>query len=270
MILLAIDDVTERRQGERRRAELLALSEEAVQRAARADAAKDLFLAALSHELRSPLTAILLHAQALQKGGLDPATVVRAGATIVAATRRQTRLVEDLLDVSRIVSGKIALAVEELDWRALVLSVIEAMRPEAEGRSVQLAVACEGEPPVCVGDPERLQQVVTNLIANAVKFTPGGGRVDVRVDAVDGKARLVVSDTGQGIAPEFLPHVFERFAQEPGATSFRGGLGLGLALVHELVKLHGGTVAAESPGRSLGATFTVMLPRVEAAERTAG
>jgi len=269
MLLLAIDDVTERRQGERRRAELLALSEEAVQRAGRADAAKDLFLAALSHELRTPLTAILLHAQALQKGGVDPAAVVRAAATIEAATRCQARLVGDLLDVSRIVSGKIELAPEALDWRALVLSVLEAMRPEAEERSVQLTVACEGEPPVCVGDPERLQQVVANLLANAVKFTPGGGRVDVRVDAVDGRARLVVSDTGQGIAPEFLPHVFERFAQEPGSAR-RGGLGLGLALVHELVKLHGGSVVAESPGPRLGATFTVMLPRAVAAEQAAG
>jgi two-component system CheB/CheR fusion protein len=270
MILLAIEDVTERQEGERRRAELLALAQEAAQRARQADAAKDLFLANLSHELRTPLTAILLHAQALQKGHLDASAVVGAGATIEVNTRRQARLVEDLLDVSRIVAGKIELTVEELDWRALVLGVLEAVKPEAEAKSVQLAVECEGDPPLCRGDPERLQQVVANLFTNAVKFTPSGGRVGVRIDAIDGSARLVVTDSGRGIDPVFLPHVFERFAQEPGLAVQKPGLGLGLALVHELVRLHGGTVLAESPGRDLGSTFTVTLPRHEAEKPDAG
>jgi two-component system, chemotaxis family, CheB/CheR fusion protein len=270
MVLLAIENVTERREGERHRAQLLALAEEAAQRAERADAAKDLFLANLSHELRSPLTAILLHAQALQKGHLDGNAVKDAGATIEANTRRQARLIEDLLDVSRIVAGKIALAVEEVNWRALVLGVLEGIKPEAEAKSVQVAVECEGEAPLCMGDPERLQQVVANLFTNAVKFTPSGGRVGVRIDAIDGYARLVVTDTGRGIDPVFLPHVFERFAQESGSPAQNPGLGLGLALVHELVKLHGGTVLAESPGRSLGSTFTVMLPRHAAEEPAAG
>jgi two-component system, chemotaxis family, CheB/CheR fusion protein len=270
MVLLAIEDVTDRREGERRRAELLAQAEEAVQRAERADAAKDLFLANLSHELRSPLTAILLHAQALQNGHLEASAVKGAGATIEANTRRQARLVEDLLDVSRIVAGKIELTVEEVDWRALVLGVVEAVKPEAEAKSVQLAVECEGDPPLCLGDPERLQQIVANLFTNAVKFTPSGGRVRVRIDAIDGYARLVVTDSGRGIDPVFLPHVFERFAQEPGSAAQRPGLGLGLALVHELVKLHGGTVLAESPGRNLGSTFTVKLPRHAADGPAAG
>ena len=270
MVLLAIEDVTERREGERRRAQLLALAEEAAELARQADAAKDLFLANLSHELRSPLTAILLHAQALQKGHLDASAIKGAGATIEANTRRQAKLVEDLLDVSRIVAGKIELTVEEVDWRALVLGVLEAVKPEAEAKSVQLAVECEGDPPLCLGDPERLQQVVANLFTNAVKFTPSGGRVGVRIDAIDGYARLVVTDSGRGIDPVFLPHVFERFAQEPGSAAQKPGLGLGLALVHELVRLHGGTVLAESPGRDLGSTFTVKLPRHEAEEPSAG
>jgi two-component system, chemotaxis family, CheB/CheR fusion protein len=261
MILLAIEDVTEQRQGERRRAELLALAQEAAQRAARADAAKDLLLANLSHELRTPLTAILLHAQALQRSGLEPDTVARAATVIEAAARRQARLVEDLLDASRIATGKLSLTVEELDWRAMVLEAVEALKPEAETKAVQLALECDGEAPPCRGDRERLQQVVANLLGNAVKFTPAGGRVSVRLDAIDGSVRLVVNDSGRGIEPAFLPHVFERFAQEPGSPFENPGLGLGLALVRELVGLHGGTVVAESPGRDRGSTFTVLVPR---------
>ena len=261
LILLAIEDVTEQRRSERHRAELLALAEEAQERAERADAAKDLFLAHLSHELRNPLSAILLHAQALQTSRLDAHGVECAGVAIEANTKRQVKLVEDLLDVSRIVAGKLSLAVEEVDWRALVLGVLEAVKPAAAAKSVQLATELEGEPPLCLGDPGRLQQVVANLLTNAVEFTPSGGRVGVQVDAVDGMARLVVTDTGRGIAPALLPHVFERFAQEEGSASHGSGLGLGLAIVHQLVALHGGTVRAESPGRDLGATFTVTLPR---------
>ena len=148
-----------------------------------------------------------------------------------------------------------------MDWRSLVLGVVESMRPAAEAKSVQLLATFDGEAPHCVGDPGRLQQVVANLLNNAVKFTPSNGRVNVRVDAVDGFARLVVSDTGRGIDQAFLPHVFERFAQEGSATSHQPGLGLGLAIAHDLVELHGGSVTAESPGTDLGSTFTVMLPR---------
>ena len=261
LVLLAIEDVTERRQGESRRAELLALAQEARQRAERADAAKDAFLALLSHELRSPLTAILLHAEALQRGRLLGEAVGRAGAAIAASTRRQVRLVDELLDVSRIDSGKLRLEVEKVDWGELVLGVLETMRLEAEEKSVQLMAEYEGEPILCVGDPERLRQVVANLVANAIKFTPGGGRVNARVEAVDGSAHLVVTDTGRGIDAAFLPHVFERFTQEVQGGGHDVGLGLGLAIVRHLVELHGGTVRVESLGRGLGATFTVALPR---------
>jgi signal transduction histidine kinase len=261
MILLALEDVTGRRKDERARAELLTLAEEARDRARRADAAKDVFLADFSHELQSPLAAILLHADALKAGRLDGPGVVRAGASIEAITRRQLRRVEDLVDVPRIAAGKLHLGMEGVDLRALVREVVERTRTAAEERSVRLVADGDGEPLLCLGDPGRLQQVVGTLIANAVRFTPGGGRVDVRVDATDGVVRLVVADTGRGIAPAFLPHVFERFAQEDGASSHAPGFGLGLAIVQDLVGMHGGTVRAESPGRDRGSTFTVTLPR---------
>jgi len=261
MVLLAIEDVTARLEGERHRAELLALAEEAQQRAQRADSAKDLFLAGLSHELRTPLSVILLQSQILQRARLDATGIGRAASLIEANARRQARLVEELLDLSRIATGKLTLSPEEVDWRRLVQEVVEAARPEAVAKGVLLAADGEGEPATCWGDPVRLQQVVTNLVANAVKFTPSGGRVDVRADTVDGFARLVVADSGRGIAPGFLPHVFERFAQEDPSASHRPGLGLGLSIVHDLVKLHGGTVLAESAGRDRGSTFTVAIPR---------
>jgi two-component system CheB/CheR fusion protein len=272
MILLAIEDVTERRQAERHQAELLAHAEEARQRAERADAAKDLLLASVSHELRSPLTAILLHAEVLQRGQLEAAAVGRAAGAIVACTRRQARLVEDLLDLSRSSSGTLDLAVEEVDLGELVAGVLEAMRPEVEAKSVQLQVDLPGGPLRLLGDPPRVQQVVANLVGNAVKFTPGGGRVSVRLEAEDGTARLVVTDTGRGIDPAFLPHVFERFSQEAQDGRRSSGLGLGLAVVRHLVELHGGTVGGESPGPGLGSTFTVVLPRpipADPASRTA-
>jgi two-component system CheB/CheR fusion protein len=260
-ILLAIEDVTERREDEQRRAELLALAEESLHTAERADRAKDLFLANLSHELRTPLTSVLLNAQALQKNYLDPLGVARAGASIEVNTRRQAKLVEDLLDISRITAGKLRLAQVDVDWRTLVMGVVDALTPAAEAKEVQLRATFDGEPPHCVGDPGRLQQVFANLLGNAVKFTPSKGHVDVRVDAVDGFARLVITDTGRGMEPSFLPHVFERFAQEGSVTNHVPGLGLGLSIAHDLMELHGGSVHAESPGPGLGSTFTVMLPR---------
>jgi two-component system, chemotaxis family, CheB/CheR fusion protein len=266
LILLAIEDVTRQRDVASHRAELLALSEEARRRAEAADRAKDLFLANLSHELRTPLTAILLQAELLQRSRLDEVGMRRAGAAIEGSTRRQVALVEDLLDVSRIVAGKLRLDRGAVDWRALVRSAVEAVRPTAEEKAVRLEAALEGEALPCLGDPGRLQQVVANLLSNAVKFTAAGGRVEVRCDAVDGLVRLVVADTGQGITPAFLPHVFERFAQEAAGETHHPGLGLGLAIVHDLVALHGGQVRAESPGQDRGSTFTVTLPRLGASD----
>ena len=262
LLLLAIEDVTARRELERERAELLRLSESARQRAEEAGQAKDRFLANLSHELRTPLTSILLQADLLAQGRGDEASGRRAGASILASARRQVRLVDDLLDVSRIVAGKLKLDLAEVDLRAVARTVVDEARPLADGRSVELALALDGPALTCRGDAARLQQVVANLVGNALKFTPSGGRVQVRVDAVDGQARLVVSDTGQGIAPDFLPHVFDKFTQEHGAGN--PGLGLGLAIAHELVVLHGGTLRAESGGPGQGATFTATLPRCEA------
>jgi two-component system CheB/CheR fusion protein len=261
LLLLAIEDVTEQREVAEHRADLLADAEAARRRAEQADHAKDLFLANLSHELRTPLTAILIHAQSLKAGHLDPAAVSRAAARIEASTRRQARLVEDLLDVSRIVSGKLAVEPEPLDWRALVAGVVESVRPTAELSGVLLGTPAAGDPLPCRGDPGRLQQVVSNLLSNALKFTPTGGRVDALVDADGDQVRLVVSDTGRGIEAAFLPHVFEQFAQEEGGASHHPGLGLGLAIVQDIVRLHGGVVRVESPGRDQGATFTVTLPR---------
>ncbi|MBI5068229.1 MAG: PAS domain-containing protein [Deltaproteobacteria bacterium] len=253
-------EVRSAREGERHGVDMLALAEAARRRAQEADAAKDLFLAGLSHELRTPLSVILLQSQLLQRAPLEAAAVARSAATIEANARRQARLVDELLDLSRITTGKLTLSAAEVDWKVLVEEVVAAARPEAEAKGVRLEVD-ESGPVSCWGDAVRLQQVVGNLVANAVKFTPGGGRVNVRVGAVDGVARVTVADTGRGIDPSFLPHVFEKFAQEhPGARQ-DPGIGLGLSIVHDLVALHGGRVQAESPGRDLGATFTVEIPR---------
>jgi two-component system CheB/CheR fusion protein len=261
MLLVAIEDVTERRAVERNRAELLVVAERALRAAELAERAKDQFLANLSHELRTPLTTILIHAQALRRDGLDGPAAAAAGAAIEVEARRQVRLVEDLLDVSAIVSGKLTLALVEFDWRGLVQGVVEAARPEAEAKGLRLTAELGEGSPDLLGDPGRLRQVVSNLIANAVKFTPVGGQVDVRVEAADGFAGLTVTDSGQGIASPFLARVFDRFAQEGVEDGPNPGLGLGLAIVHDLVDLHGGSVEAASPGRDRGATFTVRLPR---------
>lgn len=269
MILLALEDVTDRRRETLHRIDQLEIAKGGQLRAEQAHDAKDRFLANLSHELRTPLTTILLNAELLQRDHLDAGAVSRAAAAIEANTRRQVRLVEDLLDVTRVASGKLGLAKEELDWRALVRGAVEAERPGAAARSVRLEADVEGESLCCLGDPVRLQQVVSILLTNAVKFTPGGGRINVRVDAVDGSARLVVSDTGRGIESAFLPRLFQRFMQE-GSGGHTPGLGLGLAIARDLVAQHGGTIQAESPGRDLGATFTVMLPRQASSGAAAG
>jgi two-component system CheB/CheR fusion protein len=265
MILLALEDVTERRHGERHRADLLAVTKTARARAERADAAKDVLLANLSHELRTPLTTVLLQAELLRGGRLDADAMQRAGVSIEANVKRQVKLVEDLLDAARSAGGKVVLEQAPVDWRALVAGVVEAAQGEAAAKPVSLELAPDGGRPFCLGDAGRLQQVVGNLVANAIKFTPGGGQVRLRVDAVDGVARLVVADSGCGMDTAFLPHVFERFAQE-GPAGQGGGLGLGLAIVKELVALHGGSIQAESPGAGLGSTFTVTLPRQKAAD----
>ena len=242
-----------------RRAALAMDNAELYRRAEEASRAKDEFLATVSHELRTPLAAILGWTRLLRRGGLSPEKQSRAFETLERNARAQTRLVEDLLDVSRIVSGKTRLAIESADLMRIAEAAVDSIRPGAEARGVRLDISGQSCP--LAGDPERLHQILWNLLSNAVKFTPRGGRVSVSLAVGDRAATLTVSDTGQGIRPDFLPHVFERFRQaDATATRAHGGLGLGLAIVRHLVELHGGTVAASSPGEGQGATFTVRLP----------
>lgn len=230
-----------------------------------ASRAKDEFLATLSHELRTPLNAILGWTNMLESGRLNEQQRVRAMDVISRSARTQADLIEDLLDVSRIITGKLAIDMHAIGLAAPVRATLDAVRPAAEAKGIRIAAHLEADPPV-LGDPDRLQQVAWNLLSNAIKFTPSGGRVSVSLNQADGQGELKVSDTGIGIAPAFLPYVFERFQQQDSSTTrAHGGMGLGLAIVRHLVESHGGTVQAESAGEGHGATFVVRLPmRAEA------
>ena len=222
---------------------------------------KDEFLAVLSHELRTPLNAILGWARMLRAGTLAPADVPRALETIERNAQAQAQMIEDLLDVSRIVSGKLRLEMRPVDIGEVVEEAIDTVRPTADARGITLTTAISHVGPVS-GDTQRLQQVIWNLLSNSIKFTPQGGTVSVRVDQSGSMVRISVSDTGPGIDPEFLPYVFDRFRQAsstPGQTR-RKGLGLGLAIVRHLVEAHAGVVSASSDGLGKGSTFTVELP----------
>ena len=219
------------------------------------------FLAVVSHELRTPLNAMLGWVRLLRSGRLDPETFERGLATIERNTLTQAQLVEDLLDVSRIVSGKLVLSVESVDLEGVIQGAVDSVRLAAESKGVRLQIITESGVGMVLGDPSRLQQVLWNLLSNAIKFTPKGGRVRLQLERVDSSVRITVDDTGIGIPPEFLPHAFERFRQaDAGVNRTHGGLGLGLAIVKHLVEAHGGTVAAESRGQGMGATFVVQLP----------
>ena len=221
---------------------------------------KDEFLATLSHELRTPLNAIVGWAHVLRGGPLDKAVVARAVDTIDRNARAQTQLISDILDVSRIVTGKLRLSVGPVELPLVVEAAVEAARPAAAAKDIRLDAQVEPVAPVS-GDADRLQQVVGNLLSNAVKYTPKGGRVSVRLSRLETVAEIVVEDTGVGIAPEFLPRLFERFRQpESSTTRPHGGIGLGLAIVRHIVELHGGRVEAASGGRGQGASFRVSLP----------
>ena len=236
-------------------------AEAAQQEAEAANRTKDEFLATLSHELRSPLNAILTWVTLLRTGKLDDARSARAFEAIDRNTRVQVRLIEDLLDVSRIISGNMRLDVGWVDLASIVESTVEALRPAEEAKGLRIDAVIDPTLGPISGDAARLQQIVWNLLSNAVKFTPKGGHVAVRVEAVQSHAQIRVTDTGKGIEPAFLPHIFERFQQADSSTTRReGGLGLGLAIVRHLVELHGGTVEAESAGPGTGATFVVKLP----------
>ena len=238
--------------------------EEALARLETSDQAKDLFLATLSHELRTPLTAIAGWMHILRTGNLDAAAVTHGLDVVERNTKLQVRLIEDLLDVSRAVAGKVDLDLRPVPLGHVVEASLDALRPAADAKRIRLTAVVDTSVGLVSGDRDRLGQIVSNLLTNAVKFTPANGRVDVRLRRVASAAELSVSDTGSGIAPEFLPHVFERFRQALASpTRSHGGLGLGLALVKHLAEMHGGAVRAESAGADQGATFTVVLPLID-------
>ena len=230
-------------------------------RAEEANRAKDLFLSTLSHELRTPLTAILGWTRMLRTSTLTDEKRVKGLETIDRNARAQVALIEDILDLSRIVTGKLRLDLELVELAAVVEAAIETVRPAADARNIRLTPELDPNAGAVMGDPNRLQQIVWNLLTNAVKFTPPGGWVSVWVGRAGPHVEIVVADSGQGIAPSLLPHIFDRFRQgDASTTRSQGGLGLGLAIVKHLTELHGGTIAAESPGEGLGATFTVRVP----------
>jgi PAS domain S-box-containing protein len=256
-----VADVTEAKERERERADLLGRERDARAQAETANRAKDEFLATISHELRTPLNSMLGWLSLLRSGQLDDAAAARAVDTLERNARSQAQLISDILDVSRIVTGKVRLDVQSVDLATVVASALDSVRPGAEAKSVRVSSVLDPNAGPVSGDPERLQQVVWNLLSNAIKFTPKHGRVQVELKKVDSHAQVVVADTGVGISAEFLPHVFERFRQADSSTTrVHAGLGLGLAIVRHLVELHGGTVSAASEGVGRGATFTVALP----------
>jgi PAS domain S-box-containing protein len=226
-----------------------------------ANRTKDEFLAVVSHELRTPLNSILGWVQLLRTGALNAREGERALEAIERGAQSQAQLIADLLDVSRIISGKLHLSLEPVDFAGVASTVVESMLPAANAKRIEIATKLAESPPPIHGDPERLKQIVRNLLSNAIKFTPNGGRVDIELRAVGEQLCLEVRDTGVGIAPDFLPHVFDRFVQADSSTTRSyGGLGLGLSIVLHIVTLHGGEVRASSPGEGLGATFVVRLP----------
>jgi PAS domain S-box-containing protein len=260
-ILETNTDMTERKQIERERVRLLHAERSARAEAERASAIKDEFLATLSHELRTPLNAILGWVRVLEKRSSDPAMVAEGIAVIARNAKAQSDLIADLLDMNRIMSGRVRLEREDLDLPAVAREAMDAIRPAADAKQLRLELITHPVGDGARGDPGRVQQILWNLLSNAVKFTPKGGLIQVTLRQDGPTARIEVRDTGSGIAPQLLPHVFDRFRQgDASTTREHGGLGLGLAIVKQLVELHGGTVRAESPGPGQGATFTIELP----------
>jgi signal transduction histidine kinase len=222
---------------------------------------KDEFLAIVSHELRTPLNAILGCAQILRNRKPNESTTARALETIERNAKLQTQLVENLLDISRALRGKLLLDTRPVELKPVIEAAINAVRAAADAKAIQLEFFLDEKVGSVSGEPERLQQIVENLLSNAIKFTPEGGRVDIQLLSKDADAQIQVIDTGTGISAEFLPHVFDYFRQaDSSMTRKHGGLGLGLAIVRQLVQLHNGTIQVESPGVGQGATFTITLP----------
>lgn len=261
-------EISVREWAEQERARLLGLEQAARREAEEANRIKDEFLATLSHELRTPLNAILGWVQVLRAGKLDEAAASRALETIERNSKVQAQLIADLLDVSRIITGKLRLESRPVELHRIIDAALESVRPAADAKGIEISLSLGSLSSPVLGDPDRLQQVVWNLLSNAIKFTPRDGRVEVRLGESAPHALIQVSDTGIGIRPDFLPHVFDRFRQaESSLTRSHGGLGLGLSIVRHLVELHGGVVEVDSAGEGQGTTFTVRLPlRAELAE----
>ncbi|MFM9264599.1 chemotaxis protein CheB [Tychonema sp. BBK16] len=261
MILLSIEDITDRRQFEIERSQLLQQEQSARQQAETSNRTKDEFLANLSHELRNPLTPILGWAKLLRSGKLNEASVTRAIEVIERSAIAQNQLIEDILDISRITSGKLHLNTSSIDLAVVVQSAIDGVQFSADAKNIQMLAQLSSA--TVLGDADRLQQVLWNILSNAIKFTASGGRVEIVLEAIDSHGQIRVSDTGKGIRADFLPYIFDRFHQaDSSTTKANQGLGLGLSIVRHLVELHGGTVQAESPGEGQGTTITMRLPLV--------
>ncbi len=253
-------DLTERKKAEEQRLQL-AREQIARSEAESASRAKDEFLAIISHELRTPLNAILGWGRMLRNTELNEENFTRGLDTIERNAKLQAQLIDDLLDVSRIISGKLRLTVMPVELSSIIEAAVDSIRPAADAKRIRLHVLLDSHAGLISGDPDRLQQVVWNLLSNAVKFTGKEGRIQVRLQRITSHVEITVSDNGRGVSPEFLPYVFDRFRQaDSSITRMHGGLGLGLAIVRNLVELHGGSVQAQSPGEGLGATFRVQLP----------
>ncbi|HKY06151.1 MAG TPA: ATP-binding protein, partial [Blastocatellia bacterium] len=222
---------------------------------------KDEFLATVSHELRTPLNAILGWAGMVRSGKLDSDTVARGLEAIERNAKSQTQIIGDLLDVSRIITGKLRLEVQPVELAPVIEAAVDTVRPAVDAKSIRLQLVLNPETGPVLGDPDRLQQIIWNLLSNAVRFTPREGRIQISLERVNSHVEITVSDTGKGIIPDFLPFVFDRFRQADSSfTRAHGGLGLGLSIVRHLVELHGGTVSAHSDGEGKGSTFVVQLP----------
>ncbi|GAA6622011.1 ATP-binding protein [Scytonema sp. NUACC26] len=260
--LVSLRDITERKRAEEERTKLL-------EQAQAANRIKDEFLSVLSHELRTPLNPILGWVKLLQSGKLDTAKTTEALATIERNARLQIQLVNDLLSVSKILSGKLNLNPSPIDLTTIIAGAIDSVRLAARAKSIEIVTILDSDVDPVFGDPKRLRQVIWNLLSNAVKFTPSTGRVTIRLEKIDSFAQIQVSDTGKGIKGDFLPYIFDYFRQQDSSYSRKfGGLGLGLPIVRHLVELHGGTVQAESLGDGKGATFTVRLPLIHSSSFT--
>jgi signal transduction histidine kinase len=263
-------DVTAERAAAIERERLLKSEQEARDEAERQSRLKDEFLATLSHELRTPMNAILGWLSILQSG--EAVRDVHSAVAVIARNAQvQAKLIDDLLDMNRLMSGNVHLEVAAIDVGALVRNTMQSLQPAADARRVQLVASVESNLGEIMGDPRRLQQVLWNLVHNAIKFSGEQGRVDIQVQRTSGELQIAVSDNGQGITPSFLPHVFERFRQQDASsTRTASGLGLGLSIAKHLVELHGGTISATSGGDGQGATFIVRLPTIARAAPAGG